>query len=125
MHFTGRPTAPDHVTAHCFSVQAPGSPCWFFRPPFLQDHCSPAINGQGRSSLRSTEWCVLIVKGSFINSLATENYSVICAFLSTLELNTPLESGKCVLSAYEIAFLCSEKNIIIAFLMRRPIHTNK
>ena len=31
--------------------------------------------------------------------------SVLCAFLFTLELSTPLESGECVLSPYEIAFL--------------------
>jgi len=33
-----------------------------------------------------------------------ENYSVLCAFLFTLELSTPLESGEYVLSAYEITF---------------------
>jgi len=34
-----------------------------------------------------------------------ENHSVLCAFLFTLELSTPLESGECFLSPYEIAFL--------------------
>jgi len=36
--------------------------------------------------------------------LSPKNYSVLCTFLFTLELSTPLESGECVLSAYEITF---------------------
>jgi len=40
-----------------------------------------------------------------IDISSPENYSVLCVFLFTLELSAPLESGECVLSAYEIPFL--------------------
>jgi len=39
------------------------------------------------------------------DNTSPENYSVLCARLFTLKLSTPLKSGDCVLSAYEITFL--------------------
>jgi len=45
------------------------------------------------------------ISSFYADSSLPENYSVLCAFLFTLELSTPLESGERVLSAYEIAFL--------------------